>query len=308
MNKAKAMLDALMGPSRDIAQKDKPTDEFKDKNVCKHFLVGCCPMGVLGKKLEAIRQSPAAFCISPGVTFDKPSVIPKEGCTKLHSQGLRTQLAEHPDHAKYQRQYEEDLHSYLRTVIIEADGKAGHEKRKREALGDTPECEKLCDVCGLRYKLQRKEYGIEVQDHHPDTDIHKAYMKLRAKLDTLNEKQKEWDTEDAKKEEEKNEKIENQKKDDAKDEGKEKTHKSGRDRSRSRDRDRGGGERSGGNRGDRGGDRGDKDSAKGRGGRDNSPDRGRGRRSNSRDRHDRGRGGDRDRGRDDNQRSDRRSR
>lgn len=311
MNKAKAMLDALMGPSRDISKKDKPNDEFKDKNVCKYYLVGCCPDAILGKKLEAIRQSPASYNISPGVIFDKASVLNPKGCEKLHSQGLRTQFAEHPDHAKYRRQYEEDLLKFIREIIIEAESKASHEKRKREALGNTPDTEKLCDVCGLRYKLQRKEYGIEVQDHHDESEFHIAMAKMRKRLEDLSQKQKQWEAEDAKKEEDKKAKNENQKKDDEKKDKKEKSddkpgdkkEKSGEGRDRSRSRDRGGGDRGRGSKGDRDGskdcgqrskrsgsrrgDRKDRDS----GGGDRRGDRGdRGDQESSRGGDDRGRG------------------
>jgi len=291
MNKAKAMLDALMGPSRDVQKKDKPNDEFKDRNVCKLYLVGCCPDAILGKKLEAIRQSPASFSISPGVIFDKASVLNPKGCEKLHSQGLRTQFAEHPETAKYRRQYEEELQRFIREIIIEAESKSSHEKRKREALGNIPDTEKLCDVCGLRYKLQRKEYGIEVQDHHDETEFHIAMGKMRKRLEDLNEKQKGWEAEDAKKDDakkeryaaedakkeedkkakddkrrEKNDKPGDEKndkspKDDEKnDKSGDKKEKSGEGRDRSRSKDRGGGDRGRGSGGDRGGskDRGER--------------------------------------------------
>jgi len=223
------MLDALMGPSRDLKKSEKPNDEFKDKNCCKHYLVGCCPNALLGKKMEAIRQSPATYCICPGVVFEKPSVLSPEGCTKLHSQGLRTQLADHPEHAKYRREYEEDLLKFVKKVVLEADDKFSHENRKREALGNRPDNEKLCEVCGLKYKTKRMEYGIEVEDRHGDTDVHKAYMKLREKLSQLKEKQKEWEAEDAKLEEEKKAAAEKKSSEKGRKDGE------GRDRSRSRE-------------------------------------------------------------------------
>lgn len=245
------MLDALMGPGRDLATGDRPNDEFKDKGCCKHYLVGCCPNAMLGKKMEAIRQSPATFCICPGVVFERASILNPEGCTKLHSQGLRTQLAEHPDHAKYRSQYEEDLRKFLNEVIMEADGKAGHEKRKQEALGNAPDNERLCEVCGLKYRLKRMEYGIEVTDQHPETDVHKVYVKLRAKLEELKEKHKEEEAkldeeikekhaEKAKLDEEK-EAAKKNKEDEVpeKKESSEKTEKSGEERRRSRSKERG---------------------------------------------------------------------
>merc|ERR1711862_912348 len=95
MNKAKALLDSLMGPSRDVAKKDKKNDEFLEKKVCKQYLIGCCPHAVLGPKLEAIRQNPADFCVCEGVIFDRPSCLNPDGCSKLHSQGLKEQFKQH---------------------------------------------------------------------------------------------------------------------------------------------------------------------------------------------------------------------
>merc|ERR1712187_394075 len=42
MKKARATLDALMGPSRDVVAKDM-SDDWKDRKVCKTFLVAACP-------------------------------------------------------------------------------------------------------------------------------------------------------------------------------------------------------------------------------------------------------------------------
>mmetsp|Transcript_51122 Transcript_51122/g.91831 ORF Transcript_51122/g.91831 Transcript_51122/m.91831 type:complete len:393 (-) Transcript_51122:52-1230(-) len=74
MNKARAMLDALMGPQRDT-KKDENSEDWKDKTICKGFLIGFCPLdkGVLGGKR----------------TMDV--------CEKIHSEVIRAQFAEHKD-------------------------------------------------------------------------------------------------------------------------------------------------------------------------------------------------------------------
>ncbi|CAK9065152.1 unnamed protein product [Durusdinium trenchii] len=45
MDQARAMLDALMGPQRDVAKKSKkdPAEDWRDDSVCKSFLAGFCP-------------------------------------------------------------------------------------------------------------------------------------------------------------------------------------------------------------------------------------------------------------------------
>lgn len=191
MNKAKALLDSLMGPSRDVSNKEKSNDEFLESSCCKHYLVGCCPNAILGKKLEAIRKAPNDFCICPGVMFDRPSVINPEGCPKLHSVGLRDQFKQHPKSEKYRREYEDDLRKFLTTVMQEVAKKTVHEKKKREELGRDIDNERMCEVCGMRYKLRRKEWGVEVEDDHDRTDVHRAYVKLQQALEELDAKAKE---------------------------------------------------------------------------------------------------------------------
>lgn len=75
MNKARAMLDALMGPQRDAATKEARDQQWRDKTMCKSFLVGFCPCdkAVLGGK--------------QGV----------EVCAKVHSESVRSGLREHED-------------------------------------------------------------------------------------------------------------------------------------------------------------------------------------------------------------------
>jgi len=76
MNKAKAMLDALMGPSRDTTS--KPTsDDWKDRRVCKTFLVAVCP-------------------------YDKTMLGGRKGtevCPKIHNEMLREAFNKHADGA-----------------------------------------------------------------------------------------------------------------------------------------------------------------------------------------------------------------
>jgi len=78
------MLDALMGPGRDEAFRGASKDKFKDKSVCKAFLVGFCP-------------------------FDKAILGGKRSlqvCGKIHSELMREQFENHPDRDTYRKDCE----------------------------------------------------------------------------------------------------------------------------------------------------------------------------------------------------------
>lgn len=74
MKSAKAMLDALMGPSRDVSAKDKGVD-WKERTVCKKFLIGFCPYD---KSCLGGRRS-------------------MEPCPKIHNEILRGTFEAHED-------------------------------------------------------------------------------------------------------------------------------------------------------------------------------------------------------------------
>mmetsp|Transcript_12515 Transcript_12515/g.18125 ORF Transcript_12515/g.18125 Transcript_12515/m.18125 type:complete len:140 (+) Transcript_12515:185-604(+) len=85
MNKARAMLDALMGPDRDSMDKsNKKTEKFKDASVCKAFLVGRCPFD--GTMLGGKRKFPV--------------------CDLLHSETMKAQLEAHPEAESLKLEYE----------------------------------------------------------------------------------------------------------------------------------------------------------------------------------------------------------
>lgn len=80
------MLDSLMGPGRDVVPKDKSSakEKFKDRTVCKGYLLGLCPLdtSLLGGKRNF------------------------EICTKIHSDIMRQQLKEHAECESLTRDYE----------------------------------------------------------------------------------------------------------------------------------------------------------------------------------------------------------
>lgn len=182
MNKAKALLDSLMGTCRDKALNERSGEEFRHDNVCKHYLVGYCPDSILGKKLAACRQE-----------FDRPSIV-SPGCTKLHSVAMRTEFQQHKEFEKFQREYEGSLLNYLENIVREADSKAAYEKKKHDDMGLKLEFhERLCSGCGMKYKLDRKDgmlgagEGPELykEDNHAESELHQLFVKLRGRCEEM---------------------------------------------------------------------------------------------------------------------------
>eukprot|EP00931_Biecheleriopsis_adriatica_P094363 TRINITY_DN68017_c0_g1_i1.p1 TRINITY_DN68017_c0_g1~~TRINITY_DN68017_c0_g1_i1.p1 ORF type:complete len:348 (+),score=72.03 TRINITY_DN68017_c0_g1_i1:110-1153(+) len=117
MNKARAMLDALMGPNRDERERDKEKakEKFKDSTVCKSFLIGLCPMDptYLGGK----RQFKA--------------------CQKIHSEIMKDQFGVHPDFEKLRLQYEAEAIPGFEKVLNDCTARVAEEKvRIREDWGN----------------------------------------------------------------------------------------------------------------------------------------------------------------------------
>ncbi|OLP84564.1 Zinc finger protein CONSTANS-LIKE 10 [Symbiodinium microadriaticum] len=110
MNKARAMLDALMGPGRDQIEKEGKgvKEKFKDDSVCKSFLVGLCPLdaSILGGKRK--------FKV----------------CEKIHSELMKDQLAKHPDAEQLKREYEKTQMRDLDFVIRECEAHIASEKNR----------------------------------------------------------------------------------------------------------------------------------------------------------------------------------
>merc|ERR1711920_222161 len=98
---ARSILDALMGPGRDVSAKDK-TDDWKDRKVCKRFLIGLCPYdkSMLGgrRKLET--------------------------CSKIHNDMLRDAFNSHKDggpDTSIRREFEEIALRHLTEALAEKD-------------------------------------------------------------------------------------------------------------------------------------------------------------------------------------------
>ncbi|CAE7681389.1 Luc7l3 [Symbiodinium sp. CCMP2592] len=244
MEEARAMLDALMGPSRNQASKDTETPDFADEKVCKNFLVGFCP--------------------HDWFTTSRRKMPP---CNKIHSEVLRDTFEAHPEVVKYRRTFEEQFLKYLERVTRECDMFIGREKIKcrpkgsggvttrmppdvqekydalqkehqklvkeaeekadeslsrseeltRQALEVEQELndyqkryrfefpgEEVCEVCGVRYASQAADNpDWHERASHLNGKMHHGWLQIRQKLQQLKEKERLWEREDYREEQEK---------------------------------------------------------------------------------------------------------
>jgi len=104
MMDARALLDSLMGPSRDKSMEEQQkTDGWKEKNVCKRYLVGFCPNSEQDNWFHNTRRKDINVCC------------------KIHSDRLKTDFEEHPEKERYQADYEKDFLEFLEGLVREAD-------------------------------------------------------------------------------------------------------------------------------------------------------------------------------------------
>eukprot|EP00930_Biecheleria_cincta_P006669 TRINITY_DN107720_c0_g1_i1.p1 TRINITY_DN107720_c0_g1~~TRINITY_DN107720_c0_g1_i1.p1 ORF type:complete len:396 (-),score=76.00 TRINITY_DN107720_c0_g1_i1:108-1232(-) len=125
MNQARAMLDALMGPQRDainIREKD-PAEDWKDKSVCKNFLLGYCPFDKAA--LGGIRK------------------LHVRVCPKIHSELIRDRFSKHADGAEgsdLRADFEVGLLEDLKEVVQECEQ---FSKREEERMKVDPRLKML---------------------------------------------------------------------------------------------------------------------------------------------------------------------
>jgi len=109
MDKARAMLDALMGPGRDETNTKGPkTEKFKDGSVCKSFLLGWCPL-------------------DPLVLGGKRRMAP---CSKIHSALMKEQFEAHPDVDKLRLEYQVVALRDLEYIVRECDSHIASERNR----------------------------------------------------------------------------------------------------------------------------------------------------------------------------------
>lgn len=115
---AKALLDSLMGPSRDKSKAEKKTDEWKGKDVCKRYLVGFCPNNHLDNWFHNTKRDVGT-------------------CKKIHSDALKDQFLKSKDKEKYEEEYEMEFLKYLEALNGEADAWIAREKGNCAGQGKT---------------------------------------------------------------------------------------------------------------------------------------------------------------------------
>jgi len=119
MDDARKLLDSLMGPSRNADEKERARqDGWKDKSVCKRYLVGFCPNDANDN------------------WFKFKSRGRDQGlCYKVHSEALKRQFEAHSERDRYQREYEKEFLSHLENLVSEADAWIAREKKNCRPAG-----------------------------------------------------------------------------------------------------------------------------------------------------------------------------
>ncbi|CAK0887251.1 unnamed protein product [Prorocentrum cordatum] len=147
MNKARAMLDALMGPGRDAGKKDAKAS-FRDRAVCRSFLIGFCPLdkSVLGGKRSL------------------------EPCARIHSETMKEKFEADPEAESYRKDCEASAFKDLEYVIHECDGHISREKarvreeaRKRKWALPT---DVNARISQMKKEVQALEKSCEGMDDH----------------------------------------------------------------------------------------------------------------------------------------------
>lgn len=226
---ARALLDSLMGPSRDVQTEETDVAEgFLDRKVCKRYLVGLCPND-----------------------WFKSTKREMETCGKIHSDLLAEEMRRHPNAEKYTAEYEEQLLNYLENIAQDTDRwvarergnlrpptkelqlSAGWQKsfsekndqykelmdqvKKLEESGEMGRCQELmetaqdvqkeldeirgkftvdtggeavCEDCGVRYPLGDTPNEVGNRVSHFSGKMHEAYTTIRDKIKELRKNKK----------------------------------------------------------------------------------------------------------------------
>jgi len=138
MDETRALLDALMGPSRnekkDAAGKGGEPD-FVNRGVCKNFLVGFCP--------------------HDWFTTNRRQMKP---CYKIHSDVMKEQFEKHPETEKYRVEWEEDFLLYLEVSARECDAYIAREKPKCRQRG--------CGIKDINMPAEAKNKSEEMETRY----------------------------------------------------------------------------------------------------------------------------------------------
>lgn len=178
-------MDSLMGNTRDsdlAEQKKSKGQNFKKDTVCKHFLLGFCPLN----ELAASKM------------LGKRNV---QDCRKMHSEALITEFEEHPEYKTFKAEYEKSLLPVLEGLVREADAFAAREKANclRTKL-ETPEKQTVNEMTptikeeylGLQKDMDKLMAAAELEAEKGNVDGSKFKVMLageiKEKIQELEEK------------------------------------------------------------------------------------------------------------------------
>eukprot|EP00931_Biecheleriopsis_adriatica_P120502 TRINITY_DN95630_c0_g1_i1.p1 TRINITY_DN95630_c0_g1~~TRINITY_DN95630_c0_g1_i1.p1 ORF type:complete len:352 (-),score=102.18 TRINITY_DN95630_c0_g1_i1:2-1057(-) len=173
MKNARAMLDALMGPGRDAITSEARSTQWREKTMCRSFLIGYCPCDrrVLGGQ--------------QGI----------EVCDKVHSEPVRAAFLEHADskdgsdfHRSCIKDSLEDIDYVLRAR--NAYGEIAIEEEKR-SVARQPKMLFMADEDGAKLRSLRRERtsamdkakAIEKSDVEKDNLLREQLLLEAEKLD-----------------------------------------------------------------------------------------------------------------------------
>lgn len=118
MDDARQLLDSLMGSCRNENLRDaekKRGENFKERNICKLFLLGFCPH------------------------YEELFVSTKRDlgrCGKVHSEACRAEFESHPEKKRFQVEYDKELRQKLEDLVREADEWVARAKRNIQAANE----------------------------------------------------------------------------------------------------------------------------------------------------------------------------
>ncbi|CAD7924628.1 unnamed protein product [Amoebophrya sp. A25] len=165
MDDARALLDSLMGATRNEHPKDKKRQEhYTDRDICKYWLVDCCPHQLFYTT----------------VTGKAAVNSPLGECPKQHSEFMKTQFndalkgtgKEAEDAQRHKRTYERELMRYMKRLVSDCNYKITKEKANMERKGTLTK--------------RRREQGLTPMNQEQLTE-HKIIGLKKAMQDKLKE-------------------------------------------------------------------------------------------------------------------------
>jgi len=166
---AKALLDSLMGTSRDKPKDQKRDDDWKEDNVCKYFLVGFCPAAENDN------------------WFHNAKLGNVQVCKKVHSERLKQDFDKHPEHSKFERKYEVQFLTYLEGLIAGADARVSREKanitnssKEKKVVKVPTELQNNYDK--MLAELRHQTSDAAMLDRHGQSNASKALAERADKL------------------------------------------------------------------------------------------------------------------------------